>query len=418
MDFKYVINPFDDTPIMLINKHIGVDAEDGDGIIGDIFERELGLLDSMGKKSIEIYINSGGGNVDDGWSIFTSILRCKTPITTINEGLAASIAGVIFQAGQTRKAYAHSLTMIHNPWLKGAELTDEKKKVLDLYRQSIVVMLSKSTRLNSNEIATLMDETTWMNAEDCLEKGFCDEIVEYRETVEPVDIANLNENSIFNAWSIYDKVLNKIIKNKKTKMKQIEDLKEILSLPVDAKQVEVQNALKLSFPWLFEAAKEDVVVNEDEDEDESKMEAEDSVSNEDEDEAKCNEADEDIKAEDEDEDSTKNEVLDLKNQIEVLQNELKSYKNAAVEEFINKSIASGKISNEQKDHYLKLAKIDLAVVKDLIDALPMKATKMVNEINKPENVTKTKEAISNVKNAREIENEWNNYKFDLKSIFK
>ena len=88
---------------MLINKHIGYDQEEGPGIDGAIFQQELLQLDNLGKKRIQVWINSPGGLVSDGYSIYTSILKSKTPVDTYAFGSVASIAAVIFQAGRRRR---------------------------------------------------------------------------------------------------------------------------------------------------------------------------------------------------------------------------------------------------------------------------------------------------------------------------
>ena len=109
--FKYTIDAESDEPIMLINKHIGYDESDGMGIDGAEFERELMTLDTMKKKRIQVWINSPGGMVLDGWSIYNSILKTKTKVDTYCVGIAASIAGVIFQAGRERNMADYGILM-------------------------------------------------------------------------------------------------------------------------------------------------------------------------------------------------------------------------------------------------------------------------------------------------------------------
>ena len=88
----YTVDTSADEPIMLINSHIGFDPEDGMGVDGAQFQRELLELDSMGKKRIQVWINSPGGNVMDGYNIFSAICDSKTPVDTYAKGVVASIA--------------------------------------------------------------------------------------------------------------------------------------------------------------------------------------------------------------------------------------------------------------------------------------------------------------------------------------
>src|SRR5690348_5015887 len=99
----YTVDPDAERPVMLINTHIGFDEAEGFGVMGDAFQRELLQLDALcienNKGPIQVWINSPGGIVTDGMSIYSAILKSTTKVDTYCVGMAASIAGVIFQAG-------------------------------------------------------------------------------------------------------------------------------------------------------------------------------------------------------------------------------------------------------------------------------------------------------------------------------
>lgn len=63
---------------------------------------------------IYLHIFSNGGNVFAGNALRDLVLDSKTPIYTVNDGLAASMGGVIFIAGKKRYAYPHSILMLHD----------------------------------------------------------------------------------------------------------------------------------------------------------------------------------------------------------------------------------------------------------------------------------------------------------------
>ena len=109
----YCIDENIDEPIMLINTHIGFDEENGQGIDGAQFQRELLYLDGLGKKRIQVWINSIGGVVMDGYNIASAILKTKTPVDTYNVGMSASIAGVIFMCGRNRIMLDYAQFMMH-----------------------------------------------------------------------------------------------------------------------------------------------------------------------------------------------------------------------------------------------------------------------------------------------------------------
>jgi ATP-dependent protease ClpP protease subunit len=207
----YCIDENIDEPIMLINSHIGYDEDEGMGIDGAQFQKELLYLDTLGKKRIQIWINSIGGVVMDGYSIASAILKTNTPVDTFNVGICASIAGVIFMCGRNRVAMDYSLLMIHKP--SGG--TDAK--VLDLMKESLVTMLTAKSELTSEQVTKLMDATSWINSGDCLTMGFATEI---ENTAKAETITATNYADIFTqANKITNKILKPIINTKKIMLK-------------------------------------------------------------------------------------------------------------------------------------------------------------------------------------------------------
>ena len=206
----YCIDENIDEPIMLINTHVGFDEVDGMGIDGALFQKELLYLDTLGKKRIQIWINSIGGVVMDGYSIASAILKTNTPVDTFNVGICASIAGVIFMCGRNRVAMDYSLLMMHKP--SGGTDT----KVLDLMQESLTTMLTAKSGLTNESVSKLMDATTWINANECLTMGFATEI---ENTAKAETITATNYADIF---AQANKITNKILKltiNKKSMLK-------------------------------------------------------------------------------------------------------------------------------------------------------------------------------------------------------
>jgi len=118
--FEYCIDPLAEEPIMLILKHIGnvYDAQGNIteyGVQGADFCSELLLLDNAGKRKIQIWINSIGGSVMDGYSILGAMLKTNATVDTYNIGVAASTAGWLFEAGTKRDMSDYATWMGHNP---------------------------------------------------------------------------------------------------------------------------------------------------------------------------------------------------------------------------------------------------------------------------------------------------------------
>lgn len=203
----YCIDETLDEPIMLINSHIGFDEEEGMGIDGNLFQKELLYLDTLGKKRIQVWINSIGGVVLDGYSIGATILKTKTPVDTYNVGMAASIAGAIFMCGRNRVMLDFAQFMMHP--VSGSD----DKKSYKSFMDSISTLLSAKSNLTQSEVAELMTETTWLNAEDCLEKGICTEI----EQTAKINKKRLSTANIDNFLREANLITNKILKTKNQK---------------------------------------------------------------------------------------------------------------------------------------------------------------------------------------------------------
>ena len=169
--------------------------------------------------AVIISISSPGGSVISGMSMFSAIKMSSLNIVIINSGIVASIASVIFLGVEKSKRYAfsNSLFMIHNS--HGGDNQD----VMDKIDKSIGVVLASS--INPLYIKELMDEQTWMNA---------DEQVMY-QVIDTQNIINVDEKFDLNLitqeetnpFLIYNNM--KIIQNNMSKINIIEKLKTIFN---------------------------------------------------------------------------------------------------------------------------------------------------------------------------------------------
>ena len=129
---------------------------------------------------VVVRINSPGGDVFDGASIFNSLASHKGTVTTRVEGLAASIASVIAMAGKKVQAYDNTMLMIHNAWTFTMGNQYEMRETADLLEKidgNILDAYQNKSKKGKKAIADMMKETTWMTAKEAKENGFIDEIV-------------------------------------------------------------------------------------------------------------------------------------------------------------------------------------------------------------------------------------------------
>lgn len=172
----YVVDYNSEEPIMLLNRQIGkTTLENGewDGtpyIDGSTFQEELMYLDSMGKKRIQVWINSPGGSIMEAMSIFSAIMKSNTPVDTYNVGVAASAAGAVFMAGRKRIMADYAQFMMHPV---GGSDDDQ---AMAAFKNSCVTMLHSKSNMTDAIVSMLMDVTSWIGASDCLMKGICTEI--------------------------------------------------------------------------------------------------------------------------------------------------------------------------------------------------------------------------------------------------
>ena len=147
-------------------------------------------LDALGDIAfLDIYINSGGGDVFAGQAIYSILERYPAEKTVYIDGLAASIASVIAMAGDKIVMPANAMMMIHNAWTIAA---GNKEQLIDIadslgkIDQVINGVYQKRTGKTAEEIAALMDAETWFTAAEAVEHGFADEIEESRQVAASV----------------------------------------------------------------------------------------------------------------------------------------------------------------------------------------------------------------------------------------
>jgi len=180
-------------------------SENSDG------EAELSIYDSIGDygvgakqfiadlktlKGLHVHlrINSPGGSVTEGINIFNALRRHEGGLTVHIDALAASMASVVAMSGAPTYIADNALMMIHNPWTITMGDSHELRRtadVLDKMKAGLLRAYTTKTGLNSEEVQTLMDDETWLDATECIALGFADAIedgVAAAASVTPADL--------------------------------------------------------------------------------------------------------------------------------------------------------------------------------------------------------------------------------------
>lgn len=140
--------------------------------------KELSELDA---DEIEVHINSTGGSVAEGLAIYNVLKNSDMKITTYVDGFACSAASVIFMAGDERIMNEASLLMIHNAWTYGqgdANAFRRQADDLDIITQASVKAYMRHVSITEEELKGMMDNETWLSADDAKEKGFATKVLE------------------------------------------------------------------------------------------------------------------------------------------------------------------------------------------------------------------------------------------------
>lgn len=159
-----------------IYEQIGEDFWTGGGTTAKGFQRELAGIKAS---QIDLHINSPGGEVFDGITIYNLIKQHPANVTTYIDGLAASIASVIALAGDRVVMAENALFMVHNPFGMVMGTASEMRSmadVLDKVSGSIIGTYTGKSGKTDEEIKSLLDAETWMNADEAMAAGFVDEI--------------------------------------------------------------------------------------------------------------------------------------------------------------------------------------------------------------------------------------------------
>ena len=164
-------------------------------------------------KQINLYINSLGGSVLEGTSIYNQLRRHPATVTAYIDGFACSIASVIAMAADKVVMPKNAVMMIHNAWTWAVGNAKELRKAADdldvLNEASRQAYLSKAgDKLTEEKLVEMLDAETYLTAEQCIEYGLADEYSEKDINIEAAKEAleNAKQSSIKQYTDRFEKV--------------------------------------------------------------------------------------------------------------------------------------------------------------------------------------------------------------------
>ncbi|WP_043982277.1 head maturation protease, ClpP-related [Priestia megaterium] len=136
-------------------------------------------LQDVTASTIRIKLNSGGGDADHGIEIYNYLKDLDKHVIVEVTSLAASAASVIAMGADEVIMRTGSRMMIHEAATFAYGTKQDIKKTLnalETYDESIVSIYQEKTGKTRDEIAELVENETWMTAEEAVEKGFADKL--------------------------------------------------------------------------------------------------------------------------------------------------------------------------------------------------------------------------------------------------
>lgn len=165
------------------------------------FSKELSELGAVDE--ITVRINSNGGDVFAAAAIYTRLKDHEAKIIVKIDGWAASAATIIAMAGDEILIPENGIIMVHDPMLGLVGYYNETElaemiKELKVVKASIVNAYEAKTGLNKEELAEIMQESSWLLGQEAVDKGFADSIM----FGEVADIKNQDKKIIVNGLEI------------------------------------------------------------------------------------------------------------------------------------------------------------------------------------------------------------------------
>jgi ATP-dependent Clp endopeptidase proteolytic subunit ClpP len=178
-----ITNKADSSEILLYGA-IGESFFD-DAISAKAFSDELKKIPAS-VKNITLRVNSPGGSVFDGMTIYERLKNHPAKVTAYVDGLAASIASVIIMAADEVIVGDGAMVMIHKPMVGTYGNSMELERMIDILdkiENQMVGIYAKKTGQTRAEISAALAAETWYTADEAIELGIANRKFEAKETL-------------------------------------------------------------------------------------------------------------------------------------------------------------------------------------------------------------------------------------------
>lgn len=170
----------------LLNDRIIVLSDEVNDATASVIVAQLLYLEGQDpEKDISFYINSPGGSVSAGLAIYDTMQYIKCDVSTICMGMAASMGAFLLSSGAKGKRYIlpNAEVMIHQP-SGGAQGQATEILIaadhIQRTKQRLNKILAENTGKPIEQVALDTERDNWLTAEDALEYGLVDKIIDKR----------------------------------------------------------------------------------------------------------------------------------------------------------------------------------------------------------------------------------------------
>lgn len=167
---------------MLKKREIECVGEINSQTVNSLIRQIRYLASEDNEKGITMFINSPGGEITSGLALYDVMKSVNCPIRTICTGMAASMAAILFTAGDQRDIFEHARVMIHDPQLVqgyGGSTLTVKAVAEDMMRIREITckILAEHTGKDLEEIYDKTAKDTYFCADEAVQYGLADRII-------------------------------------------------------------------------------------------------------------------------------------------------------------------------------------------------------------------------------------------------
>lgn len=369
----------------------------------------LWLQNYVKPSKIIVMINSEGGRVIDGMSIFSVISACPIEVDCIIEGIAASMASVIWAAGDNRFMHDYSLLMIHNPFSTCSKCKNEDesiKQAVDAFRSQLETIYIKRFGLSKEKVTAIMNgegdaDGTFFNAKEAVKAGFIqpENIIKTSKKVR--DAVQNRIEGLDDMTSIRDimtEISAEVDKNKLLEaVNTIHNRKENLQIQ-DNKKMENNENLNFDAISAQLGLAKDTKTAAIEARIAELINAEDTLKDV---QSELTDTTIKLKGKEAELANVNNELAEVKASLQAYKDAELAAREAEIESVVSDAIAAGKIDASAKEAWVTMAKSNFETVKSTLDSI--QARDVITEViaSNPENVAKIDETVNEIRTKAE-----------------